>query len=299
MWADMLFHDNDREGNETFFKPAHLSVYAKYTQNDKLFFFGEATGSREPDIGGVYETDVNLERLYLQYEWRDEFKLRLGKIDNQMGIIKPIHWLVTLDTIRRPILEDNSYLPAKVTGVELFGNTYFGEKRLAYSFTLSHSNNEIVDDQPINRATGAGLDISLSEGTRYRAGAALVFYRDPRDKDRNVTGFLPYLEWWVVPGRLLSRTEFLNMRRESSGLSDIQAYYSKIKWQFTKRSYLNLRYDRGDDQRSISGRERTSQSATLGTRIGRNWRVRLEGSTNRVEDEGRFAEWSAWVGWIY
>ncbi|CAM2010696.1 hypothetical protein [Acanthopleuribacter pedis] len=299
MWADLLFLDNDREGNEAFFKPAHLSFYAKYRWNDKLSFFGEVAGTREPDIGGVYESDANLERLYLQYEWRDEFNLRLGKIDNQMGIVKPIHWLVTLDTIRRPILEDNSYLPAKITGLELFGKFYLRDHRLAYSFSLSDSNNEIVDDSPIVRAKGAGLDVSIAKSRLYRAGTAVVFYRDPRDKDRNVTGVLPYVEWWVLPGRLLSRSEFLNMRLETANRDHIQAFYTKLKWQFNKRSYLNLRYDRGDDQRSVAGRERTAGTVTLGTRIGNRWRLRVEGSTNRIEDEARFAEWSAWAGWLF
>lgn len=297
-WADMLYLDNDRHRNQIFLKPAHLSLYGKYTWNERLSVFAEVAGSREPNLAGEYETDVELERLYVQYAWRDWAKFRAGKIDNQMGIIKPIHWLITLDTIRRPILEDNSYLPAKSTGLEIYGSTFQGHNEWGYSFTLSHSESEVVDDKPIVRAKSIGLDLSLKHEGRYRLGVASTHYRDPKDKNRQVTGILPYVEWWVLPGKLQSRTEFLYLHRAKGGV-DLQAFYSRLKWQIDKRTYLNLRHDQGDDERSAAGEERNAQTLTVGTRLTVNWRVRLEVSTNKVPGELRFTEWGAWIGWIY
>ncbi len=296
--ADLLYLDNDRHRNQRFLKPAHLSLYGKYTWNDRLSVFAEVAGSREPNLAGVYETNVELERLYVQYAWREWAKIRAGKIDNQMGIIKPIHWLITLDTIRRPILEDNSYLPAKTTGLEIFGSHFRGQTEMTYSFTMSHSDSDVVDDQPIGRAKSVGLDVSLKREGRYRFGLASTFYRDPKDKDRHVTGVLPYAEWWFIPGKLQSRTEFLNLHR-AKGAVDLQAWYSRLKWQIDKRTYLNLRHDQGDDERSAGGRERRAQTLTVGTRLTVNWRARLEVSSNKVPGELRFTEWGAWIGWIY
>ncbi|QTD50997.1 hypothetical protein [Sulfidibacter corallicola] len=298
-WADMLYMDSDADDEQEFFDVAHLYVFGKYTFGKRWSSFAEVAFEQEPNLQGEADDELSLERLYLQYDWREWVNLRLGKFDTRAGIIKPIHWAITLDSIRRPIMEDNSYVPAKSVGLEVFGKRYFGEREFNYSFALSHSENEVTDDHPIDRAKSVGLDLQWQRFDRYRYGFSYILYRDPKDKDRSVEAWLPYAEVWFWDRALLFRVEVLNLTRNKA--PDLLAWYAKAKWQISREWTLNFRHDQGEDELSAQGRERHSQSLTLAFFPSRQWRFRVELSQNHIESDPRqnFTQWLGWAGWIF
>lgn len=297
LWTDVLYTDGDWQAQDSFFDISSLYAFAKYDfKASSWSLFAEAAYERELNLQLQYTEELNLERAYIEYRWRPDLNFRFGKFNTQAGIIKPIHWALTLDSVSRPIMERNSYIPAKSTGLEIFGRRLLERRELNYSLALSYSESEITDAEPIDRATGAVLDVHLSSFHSYKAGTSIVFYRDPKDKDRSVFSVLPYAETYLTQ-QLLFRAELLHMHRDTG--SDVLSYYVKGKWTFAPDWYLNLRYDVGDDEQSLAGLERRSWTATLAHKFTRQWRGRIEVERHRLEDanETTFTQWASWLSW--
>lgn len=298
LWTDLLYADGDWQQQDAFFNVSRLYLFGKYDFPPSSWSaFAEVAFERELDLQLNSEDEVDLERAYLEYRWRPELALRFGKFNTQAGIIKPIHWRLTLDSVFHPIMEANSYVPAKSTGVEIFGRRTLERHEVNYSLALSYSENEITDDAPIDRATGAVFDVNVGAFQHFKYGVSVAFYRDPKDKDRSVTSVLPYGEIHLLRRRLLLRSEMLQMKRDSG--PDVQAWYAKAKWRFTVDTYANLRFDIGDDEQSLQGLERRSWTATLGHKWTSNWRSRVEVASHRLEDDANttFTQWAAWLSW--
>lgn len=295
-WADAMYLDQSRDEYESFFNLSQIYFQANWNFARQWRLFGETAYERLPGGNGQTQEEWELERLFLEYKRSPALMFRLGKFDTQAGIVKPIHWTVILDSLRSPIMEKNGYIPAKSIGLEILGKWALSKGFLSYSFSLSHSKSEVADDEPINRAKGAGLDVYYSEIGRFRVGSSLYFYRDPKDKDRGVTGFLPYLEWHILPQKLMFRTEYLELTREQT--SNLDTWYAKVKYQFHPQAYLNLRYDRGLDEALASRSEREAKSITLAYWPVTKWRIKLEHTWNDFEDGTAFREWAIWTGII-
>jgi len=296
VWADAMYLEQSRTAHDTFFNLSQVYFQANWNLATRWRLFGETAYERLPDDNGRSQEEWELERLFLEYKVSPAIMVRLGKFDTQAGIVKPIHWTVTLDSLRSPIMEKNGYIPAKSVGLEILGEFALSKGVLGYSFSLSHSKSEVADDEQINRAKGAGLDVSYSRIGQFRIGGSLYFYRDPKDKDRGVTGFLPYLEWHVFPRKLMFRAEYLELTREQA--PNLNTWYAKLKYQFHPKAYLNARFDRGLDEAISRQFDREAKSITLAYWPIKKWRFKLEHTWNDFEDGSSYREWAIWTGFI-
>jgi len=297
-WAGALYEDGTRDGRSSFFDLSALYLHADWRITSAWRVFAEVEREKRPDILGATETGILLERAYLEYEWSERLKLRLGKFNTQAGIVKPLHWDFTLDTVRLPIMEDNSYVPAKSLGLELLGARIWRGGELSYSLALSHGESEAGAEDPIDDARGAGFDVSYARLGGWRAGLSGYVYTDPKDDDNATAAWLPYLQWRLPGGDFTWRAEALRLDRQD-GAGDISAWYSQLKWQATPSIHLVYRFDRGEDERNAAGAERQLQSLTLGWRPSRRWRMKLEAARDEIADEAGEMRWSAWAGWLF
>lgn len=297
-WLDFRYLSEPAPGADDFFNLSHVYLYAGYSFDPRWQVFGEVEYQRLPDAGGEPKTEFELERAYLEYRRSSELRVRLGRFNTRAGIVKPLHWDITLDTVGDPIMEANSYVPAKSNGLEIFGTLVGKKGEWRYSGALSVSNTTIDDRDPIDEATGGGIDLSYLRPNRFRFGGSLFVYDDPRGDDALASAFLPYLEGWLFNSKIQVRAEYLLLQRES--LPDVETYYGKVKWQFHPKYYLNYRFDKGDDLRYRNFGRHSQQTLTFSFRPKNQWRFKLEYSKHRFdrapgENYGEFAIWTGWA----
>lgn len=298
-WLDLRYLEKPYPGAESFFNFSQVYLYSGYRFNKTWSLFGEVEYENLPKSAISEKEEFELERAYLEYWRSSKFRVRLGRFNTQAGIVKPLHWAITVDTINLPIMEANSYVPSKSNGLEVFGTLVGTRGEWQYSVATSLSNSEIDSRDPIDEATGAGVDLSYLQPNRFRIGGSFFAFDHPHDENAFVRTLLPYGEWWVVPNRLLLRGEFLHLQRES--LPDLKAYYGKLKWQFHPKAYLNYRFDKGDDLRFESQGPHLQQTLTAAFRPKNHWRFKLEYSDHQFKEGGTadYQEWSAWTGFVF
>jgi hypothetical protein len=193
-------------------------------------------------------------------------------------------------------MEANGYVPAKSFGVSVLGTRIRNRGILSYNFSLSHSEDELEDEEEIDDATGAGLDLNWSRPNRFLIGFSGYFYADPKEDERYAKALLPYGEVTLIARLLSWRTEVLALERD--GEEDVLAWYSRLKLQWHSDAYANLRFDRGDDERYAEGRRRETQSLTLGWRPTRKLRIKAEYAHDDFADGADQNRWSIWAGWL-
>ena len=296
-WAGALFQDGNMPRQSSFFNVSALYLYARYKFTDSWTIFTEVELENQPNPVGEADEELLLERAYLEYEWSEMLKLRLGKFNTQAGIIKPLHWDFTIDTVGLPIMETNSYIPAQSVGLEILGTRVLTRGSIGYSLAFSHSDDKIGAEDRIDDARGGGLDIHYERPDRFKIGFSAYIYQDPKNNRRTAIPVQTYFEFYLYDTRLLWRTELLSLQRNNS--PDIATGYTKLRYQFSRHVYANYRFDQGDDERFTTGRRRSVQTLTLGLRPTNQVRVKLEYSRDRLPMAGEFDRWSAWSGWLF
>jgi len=141
------------------------------------------------------------------------------------------------------------------------------------------------------------LDLHYERLDRFRLGFSAFVYQDPKDDDRTAKPIQIYFEWFFFDARLLWRTEFLNLQRTHS--ADINTGYSKLRYELTRKLYLNYRFDQGGDERYSTGKSHTQHTLTLGLRPTNQVRAKLEYTLDHLPAEGDFDRWAAWLGWLF
>ena len=299
IWLDARYLEEPAPGAEDFFNLSHVYLYSGYFFNPHWQLFGEVEYQRLPDAQGNPESEFELERTYLEYRRSSELRFRLGRFNTRAGIVKPLHWDFTLDTVGDPIMEANSYVPSKSNGLEILGTLVGKKGEWHYSAAFSLSNTTIDDRDPIKEATGGGIDLSYSRPNQFRIGGSFFVYDDPRSEDALASAFLPYLEGYFFSNKVLIRSEYLVLQRQTQ--PDVETIYGKIKWQFHPKYYLNYRFDKGDDLRYRNLGRHTQQTFTFSFRPENNWRFKLEYAKHRFDRAAgeNYEEFAIWTGWAY
>ena len=299
-WVGAQFQDTDREGIESFadISTAYLGLHINMAPSWRAF--AEIEYEHVPNIDDTpTETEIILERAYLEYNRSHAVKLRLGRFNTPAGIWKPLHWDVSVDTIALPIMEDNGYLPIKSTGLEFLGTRFTTQSEWNYAFLASGVSEDAPTNQTLDEARAVGGDLNFFYHERFLLGTSYYTYRGQGNRKISVNGLQPYMDLYLVPGRLLWRTEFLTLKRRDA--PDVTTYYSKLKWQIDAKNYVNYRYDRGDDERRAEGGDHRVQSLTYGFWPRNDTRIKLELADHRIQTESRdrFKVWSLWIGYIF
>ena len=103
-----------------------------------------------------------------------------------------------------------------------------------------------------------------------------------------------------LPFNLLLRTEYLRQTREA-GDPNVDALYSKVKWQMNDLWYLNYRWNAGvDEKRGLGGRQ-IANVFTLGFAPRPNVRTKVEFSSHEFRNElvEDFKSWQGYIGYVF
>ena len=297
-WADLLWRNSDRQREDDFFDlgQAYAGMNARLK---KWGFLLEFEYEHEPDYGDDQgEREIELERAFISYDHSAALRFRLGKVSTPAGIWKPIHWAMTVDTIARPIMEDNGYIPIKSEGLEVMGTRVFSSGEMEYTLIAAHVDEEIESETSLDQARSLGGDIKYRHQERYTFGLSLYSYSALEDDDLSVTGWQPYFDLELIDNRLLLRGEGLLMER--SAADSVRTFYTKLKYRITPRHYVNLRYDQGEDERRAEGARRRATTVTVGWWPKEQWRIKAEFTSSRLPgNQPDYREWSVWTGYLF
>jgi len=153
------------------------------------------------------ETEIDVERLLLMYDYRDWLKLNAGRGHTALGYWNQYFhhgkWLQT--TVDRPILyrfeDEGGILPIHFVGVELFGSVDVGPGLLSYAATLANGRGKSADTVQItedfNSAKAAGIHLRYRPNALSGFGFGVSGYFDKIPADTS------------VPARALSMREYI------------------------------------------------------------------------------------------
>lgn len=298
-WAALLYRDGNHADFQSYTGLPHVYLHGNYKFDSRWRLFAEVEFEEDPGLYGDYNSEFLLERAFVEYRRSAALMFRLGKFNTRAGIVKPLHWSITLDAVRQPIMESNSYVPSKSTGIEVLGTRVFPKGEWRYALSLSTSDEDLEQGEGIEEAKGAGIDLSYSGPGGYRFGGSAFYYRWPDQNEEAVRAYQPYAEYEPIPGKLLFRAESLILNRSFD--EDLHAVYVKVKWDLNAKTYLNFRYDRGEDERDAEGALRISRTLTFAYRPKNYWRIKLEVGRNSFPSNNlqSFTEWSLWMGYAF
>ena len=299
-WVDGQYLDSDAPGQSSFFNFSHLYLSLEWNINPSFRALAEVEYEKLPRIGTTHKkAEILIDRAYLEYKHSQALKLRLGKFTTPAGIWKELHWSFTVDTTEEPIMEENAYVPQKSEGLGVFGSFFQPAGEWQYALLLVQSSEETGANEPVDGARGLGGDLNYSYKSDLKAGYSFYNYKDPARDQLRVNAWMVYLEWFFWKRQLLWRTEFLRLKQ--TGEANLETFYSKLKLRLTAQSYVNYRYDSGDDKILAGGQKRITQTITLGYSPTPSVRIRLEYAHNRIDTSERpnIEQWSLWAGWIF
>jgi len=117
-------------------------VFGDLSQSIRFFSEIEDEESLEIDMDGEVETYAHwqVERLYLDFLYRENLNLRVGKFLTPVGTWNEIHAAPLTWTVSRPAVTIASY-PESVTGIQLFGNLSYGDGDFSYTFSAQDNGN--------------------------------------------------------------------------------------------------------------------------------------------------------------
>ena len=298
-WGDVLWRDSDRDDQEGFLDlgQAYAGLDARL---NKWRFVLELEFEHEPDYGEEEgDREFEIDRAFIAYDHSAALRFRLGKVNTPAGIWKPLHWSITVDTISRPIMEDNGYIPIKSEGLEILGTRVFSFGEMEYTFIAAHVDEEIANEASLDDARAFGGDIKYRHRERYTLGFSLYSYSGLESEDFTVTGWQPYVDLELIDNRLLLRGEALLLERTAE--DSVRSFYTKLKYRITPRHYLNARYDQGEDERRAEGARRRATTVTVGWWPKEQWRIKAEYTSSRLPGDAGpdYREWSLWTGYIF
>lgn len=301
-WVDLMSQDAGDQGS--YADVPHAYVFIDSGDSRRWRGFAELAYLNGPaPLGQDADSELSLERAYVEYRFDAALKLRLGKVNTSAGLWKENLWSVLVDTTRKPLIEDKRFLPRQIVGAELLGRRTFAQHEWVYAAFISYGNEDADRGGLADVQSGVGFDTSVIFYNRWRVGLFAYDYRndlegvDQSPGDRQA--WLAYIDLSLLPHRLILRGEYLDLDREN--LDPLDGWYLKMKWRITDQLYANLRADQIQVPDGHALVDHHVETLTLGYHVLPQWRVRAEVADHRLKDALRteYRESSLWMGYIF
>ena len=295
-WMDLLYSNTDHGADDSYFDLPHIYAYADAHFSDRWRGFMEmrrvnAPGSKE---------DTGFERLYLEYRHGIPLKIRVGRFNTPAGLWQHMHWAYTIDSTEKPLIEQKHFFPTESDGIQIFGTLVNGMSEVEYSVfgTYQGENNTFNSSNEM----GYGFDLNVNLWERSKTGLFFQNFQfegqklDPNPGTRQT--ILAYNETQLIPMKLLWRTEYLYLDRDEA--DSLSGYYSKLRYNFNARWFLNYRYDDTDiPEPNQQIRKQHANTLTLGFHATSFLRLRAEVSQSKTELETETTTSSIWIGYRF
>lgn len=272
-WTDFSYQDNDRSSDEVSVGLDHANLYADARLDERWQLFFEGEWEHEPDLEGrPDEREWELEQLYGEYRHDDFLRVRVGRFSTPFGHWTPVHWSILVDSIEPPIHERNRIVPEQQIGARVHG-TLFGDDWLGVESEIDYSLFGGYAEEGFDAGNADGLSLGADTGVRvarhYRLGVSLYTQENGDEGDRRENSLMIYGEA-QLPWRLFVRSEYARQRRDGhtrAGLvRDLDIVYAKVRWDLRSDTYLNYRFEFGEDDHFGFTTDHTVHRITLGHR---------------------------------
>lgn len=256
-WMDTDFLGNDKDGNKPYFDAHHLYLIWNHKLDQKFRVYVEVEIEHAPKTSSG-QGDIKLERLYSEVIISPGFNIRAGKFNTPFGHWTPTHWAILVETVLKPIHENNQYVPPKSVGLEGFGRLFVGDNDIEWNAFVSNGSEYEATNKPQDRTLGAGADARFNflDGDAF-LGSSAYMQRNPSKNDRDETSYVAYGGFqhsgFDFKGELVSQKRGDGRGIAASVFDDVSTFYISGRYFLTPEIAPGIRLDSGDDDKSGAG----------------------------------------------
>lgn len=310
-WIDASYEDSDLGGTTRSINVNHANVFADTRFRERWQLFVEGEFEYETALGGFEEErEYEIEQIYGAYRPSDRWRLRLGKFNTPFGFWTPVHWAILMDTIQPPLYEGLRLTPEQQQGFEIRGRSFPSwieghDLELRYLAFAGYGSGSALLDESGTDGLSFGADLRATlDGTDF---AGVSVYQQDRQLafDRRERSLVLYGQTELLPSLLL-RGEYVHQIRERAPVpapiarrADLA--YVKLRWSPIERTYLNYRFDWGDDDTGGATSKHYVHTWTLGVEPLDGLRLKLEYATHELRQGTRpdFQYWGVSLGYLF
>jgi hypothetical protein len=188
-----------------------VSLFLKWENDSRYKFFSEIELERPFTLNHEYglstrEAELDLERLYIDYNLSEKLNLRAGRFLNPTGRWNMMHAAPLVWTTSRPLVTKLLY-PSFVNGLMLYGSTPLNDDAFEYSFFTELTKDTSKDNDDTIYKDVAGAHFALTNG--FNLGLTLATYREDTTASTryNLIGldFITHLDRWELSGEAYAR----------------------------------------------------------------------------------------------
>jgi hypothetical protein len=241
-----------------------VSLILKWENESRFKFFSELEFEYPLKLNREYglttrDADVDLERLYIDYNLSEKLNLRSGRFLNPAGRWNLLHAAPLVWTTTRPLVTKLLF-PSAINGLMLYGSTPVNDYAFEYTFFKELVKDKSRDNDETIYKDVMGAHFSLTKG--FNLGLTLASYReeDPYSANYRLIGldFITHLDRLELSGEAFTR---LTNKGDDGGSG----------------AYLQSAYDLGNEWYWITRLE-TMERPSTGS--GGRW---LLGATKRLK----------------
>lgn len=285
-YTDVEYTIDSRDNKEPGFRMHHLSLFFTKNITDKWRFFSEIEfedavklEKEGADVSGWGKLFV--EAVNLDYLWRQEAVVRVGRFFTPAGIWSVDHYPPFVPTQERPA-HIRKIFPQLVDGAMMHGtvrtmrNTF-----VSYNAYIGNGeNNPGSGDANPEKAIGLKASLLLPIFQRTEIGGTI--YRDSNVTSSGLEKSAYGVHARLRAGNVVFQSEAAFARHAGSGEFTNSGYYAQAGY-IHKRWLAGYRYDNYDANRSASG-ELNTNSLFVNYRVSTNLVFKVE--HHLVDDNG-------------
>lgn len=162
-----FYSNNDQNSSSAYFRGGPLVLFVTSQLSDRISVAGELNMHYMARTGA----EIELERMYLRYHWKDQLSFRVGRMYSPIGFwnVNYNFGLVLQPNISRPRIlnptHDGGFIQTRETGLQLEGDN-IGTPRFFLSFSCSQRHRQ--KRWPVRNALRVGQRLVLHATTGYR-----------------------------------------------------------------------------------------------------------------------------------
>lgn len=235
-----------------------LSAFVWWDGDSAWRFFAEleiedVLIARPGEISTTDDLELLVERLHVDYAWRDAAKLRLGKFLTPVGRWNLIHAAPLVWTSSRPLITESTF-PTNATGAMVYGLLETPVGSVDYSLYASPGEElfRVDDEETFNEAYGG--HVGLSPVPTFKIGLSFVDFELADDNNQRRKLYAGDFHWsynrFELTGEYAYRVTSL---RQGSG--DEHGGYLQFVAPLTEKLYGVARYEQFENSGTDSNLE--------------------------------------------
>lgn len=234
-------YEKSKYENEIEIEDIALILYSEYLNFSYLVEFESSDFAKYNFM--KHESELNeefhIERAYIDYQFSQKFKVRVGKFITPIGYwnLTPVN--VLRDSLLNPIYSDRIF-PKYVTGAKVYG--YLGN----YEYSLFNQNKNAIDKEYLNISVDKYYGLSIKrEFENFGFDISIGEFRELSESESHYLSLsLKYQtkKWQHLFEYAIAEDEWVEERAIK------YAFYLQSRYRVDRKNYITLRYEHFDNR---------------------------------------------------